>query len=292
MLVLDRRNFVALAGGMGAASLLAGRARAGVAETSVFTADAAGALVDSTLILGETKAMLVDAQINVANATRLADLIAATGRELETIWITHYHPDHLLGLAVLMDRFPNAKPLTHTAIRPVMEQTAQGMLTYLSGTAPGVFADRVVLPDATSAEFLTLEGERIDIIGPMQGDTALMTALHIPVLDTLIAADFVYADTFVWTEEATKPEAIEAWRKSLDQLESIGAKVIIPGHRQDSSPNDATGIAQTRAYLAQWETALATTKTAEDLRAALMQGNESYGLTFALDRAIAAVYPG
>jgi glyoxylase-like metal-dependent hydrolase (beta-lactamase superfamily II) len=292
MFVLDRRSFIALtAGGLGAAAL-SGTAQAGIGGATVFTADAAGALVDSTVILGEKKALLVDAQFDVANATRLADMIAATGRELETIWITHFHPDHLLGLAVLMDRFPNAKPLTHAAIRPLMEQTAQGTLDYLAGASPGVFAERVVLPEATTADHLMLEGERIDILGPMRGDTALVSALHIPVLDTLIAADFVYADTFVWTEEATQPEVIADWRKSLDLLEGIGAKVIVPGHRQESSPNDRTGITQTRAYLGQWEAALATAKSAEELRAAMMAGNDGLGFGYALDRAVAAVYPG
>lgn len=291
MMILDRRNFLALTGGAMAAAVFPQRARAGVGETTVFTADAAGALVDSTVILGEKKALLVDAQFNIANATRLADTIAATGRELETIWITHFHPDHLLGLAVLMERFPMAKPVTHAAIRPVMEQTAEGIRSYLAGTAPGVFADSVILPDVLAADHLMLEGERIDILGPMQGDTMLVSALHIPVLDTVIAADIVYADTFVWTEEATKPDVLAAWRKSLDLIEGIGAKVVIPGHRQESSPNDATGIVQTRTYLAQWEAALASSKTAEELHAAMMAGNQALGLGFALDRAVAAVYP-
>ena len=60
----------------------------------------------------DNAAVLIDAQMNVPSAAALADMIAATGRELETIFITHHHPDHVLGLAVLMDRFPNAKPVT------------------------------------------------------------------------------------------------------------------------------------------------------------------------------------
>ena len=292
MFVLDRRSFMALTGaGLGAAAM-PGLAQAGIGEATVFTADAAGALVDSTVILGEKKALLVDAQFDVANATRLADIIAATGRELETIWITHAHPDHLLGLAVLMDRFPGAKPLTHAAIRPGMEQSAQGTLDFLTGMSPGVFAGRVVLPDAASTDHLLLEGERIDILDPMRGDTALISALHIPVLDTLVAADFIYADTFAWTEETTSAEAIAGWRKSLDLLEGIGAGVIVPGHRQETSVNDKTGIAQTRAYLAQWEAALASAKSAEELRAAMLVGNEKLAFGFALDRAVAAVFPG
>jgi glyoxylase-like metal-dependent hydrolase (beta-lactamase superfamily II) len=292
MIILDRRNFLAITGGALAATGFGAAARAGVGEAQVFTADEAGALVDSTVILGDKKALLVDAQINVPNATRLADMIAATGRELETIWITHFHPDHVLGLAVLMDRFPNAKPLTHKSIRPLIEQSAAGTLAYFQGTAPGVFADRVVIPDAHDGDSLMLEGDRIEILPPMHGDTPLIAALHLPALNTLIAADFVYADTHAWMEENTKPEAIAAWRASLDLLEGLGATTVIPGHRQDVSPNDTSGFAQTRAYLDLWEKALATTKSADELRAALMAGNEALGFAFAVDRSVSAIYPG
>ena len=291
MFILNRRNYLVATGAAFAASVLSSPSRAGVSDTKVFTADEESFLVDSTVILGEKKALLVDAQVNVPSATRLADLIASTGRELETIWITHFHPDHVLGLAVLMDRFPNAKPLTHKAIRPLIEKASAGTLAYLSAQAPGVFADRVVIPDAHEGDSLTLEGERIDIIGPMHGDTALETALHLPSLDTLITADVAYADTHVWVEENTTSEALNEWRKSLGVLEAIGAGTVIPGHRLDTSANDASVFAHTRAYLDQWEKALATTKSPDELRAAMMVGNEKLGLPLALERAVGAVYP-
>ena len=66
----------------------------------------------------------------------------------------------------------------------------------------------------------------------------------------------------------------------------------MPGHRQETSVNDKTGIAQTRAYLAQWEAALASARSAEELRAAMLVGNEKLAFGFALDRAVAAVFPG
>jgi len=78
----------------------------------------------------------------------------------------------------------------------------------------------------------------------------------------------------------------------MDQLEAIGAGTVIPGHRSETAANDASVFASTRAYLDQWEAALAATSSAEDLKAAMMEGNEGKGLAFALDRAVGAVYPG
>jgi hypothetical protein len=114
----------------------------------------------------------------------------------------------------------------------------------------------------------------------------------VPSLDTLIASDFAYVGNHVWVAENTTPEALAQWRASLDRLEAIGAGTVIPGHRSPDAANDASVFAATRAYLDQWETALAETSSAEDLRAAMMAGNEGLGFTIGLDRAVAAVYPG
>ena len=125
-------------------------------------------------------------------------------------------------------------------MRPDIEASAQAILDKYSAEAPaGVFADRVVVPEAISADHLLLEGERIEILPPMHGDAERITALHIPALDTLIATDFAYVDTHLWLAENTTPEAIAKWRASLDQLEAIGAGTVIPGHRVETSPSDA-----------------------------------------------------
>lgn len=294
MQLLNRRTFLEIIGASAGAGLLGvGAAQAaGHRAAEVFTADAQGGLVDSTVLIGEEKAVLIDAQMNVPNASRLADVIAATGRDLATVFITHMHPDHNLGLAVILDRFPNARPVTHPLLQPVLAAALEPMLQNMAGNAPaGVFADRVIVPEALEADHILLEGDRIDVLDPMHGDTDLISALHVPVLDTLIASDFVYADTFAWTAENTTPERVALWLQSLDALEGIGASTIIPGHRQESSPNDATGIAQTRAYLAQWLDALDKAGSAEELRAMMQAGNEGLGMGFALDMAVASVFP-
>ncbi len=291
MQLLDRRTFLALTAGSAAATL-AGPARAGLSGAEVFTADPFGGVVDSTVIVGDEAAVLIDAQFTMPNATRLADVIAATGKRLETILITHVHPDHHLGLAVIMDRFPEARPVAHPAIQPLIEGAAQGLLDYMKAGQPDNFPDRVVIPEALAGEAILLEGERIEVLDPMHGDTDLISAVHVPSLDTLIASDFAYAGTHAWVAENTTPEMLDLWRASMDALEAIGAGTVIPGHRSEDAANDASVFAATRAYLDQWEAALAATSTAEELKAAMMQGNEDKGLAFALDRAVAAVYPG
>ncbi len=291
MQLLDRRTFLALTAGSAAAAL-ASPARAGISGAEVFTADPFGGVVDSTVIIGDEAAVLIDAQFTLPNATRLADVIAATGKRLETIFITHYHPDHHLGLAVIMGRFPEAKPVAHPAIQPLIAGAAQAMLDNMRAGQPDNFATRVVIPEALAGDAILLEGERIEVLDPMHGDTDLISAVHVPSLDTLIASDFAYAGTHAWVAENITPERLDLWRASMDALEGVGAGTVIPGHRSESAANDASVFASTRTYLDQWEAALAATSSAEELMATMMEGNADKALAFALDRAVAAVYPG
>src|SRR6266404_7408081 len=61
----------------------------------------------ATLISGEQDAVLVDALLTVGQARDLADWVAAHGKNLTAVYITHGHGDHWFGLSVILDRFPN-----------------------------------------------------------------------------------------------------------------------------------------------------------------------------------------
>ncbi len=292
MELLNRRTLLKTAAASGAAvALLPSLAYAATSGTELFTSDEAGLLVDSTVILGEKSAVLIDAQFTAGNAGLLADMIAATGRTLESILITHIHPDHILGLPVLLDRFPQAKAYAQTDIQGILSQILGGMHGQIAGAAPaGVFADRFVVPEPLSADHILLEGERIEILPPMAGDTSLITPVHIPSLDTLIATDIAYIDTHLWMEEvATTGTA--AWRASIESLRAIGAKTVIPGHRKSGSANDASVFDATINYLDHWEKARAASANAEEFRAKLLVGTEGLGFAFAIDRGVAAAFP-
>ena len=72
---------------------------------------ASGYDVNSTMISGEKDMLLIDPQFTLSEAHKLAAEILESKKNLATIYITHPHPDHLFGLAVLKQAFPNAKIL-------------------------------------------------------------------------------------------------------------------------------------------------------------------------------------
>ncbi|HEY0192593.1 MAG TPA: MBL fold metallo-hydrolase, partial [Kofleriaceae bacterium] len=77
--------------------------------TSVFTGSPAGFLVDSTIVAGDKDAILIDAQFDLADAHRLVAQILESKKQLTTVYITHFHPDHYFGLTVIQQAFPRAK---------------------------------------------------------------------------------------------------------------------------------------------------------------------------------------
>ena len=263
--------------------LRAGSAAAAVAGTEVFTAGEQGGVVDSTLILGEKKALVVDAQFIRAEAEALVARIEASGRDLETVFITHTHPDHYLGTEFLLNRWPDAKVYAHPDVAANIAKTGGAVLARWQGMMPGGVADRLIVPDALTADHLMLEGEKINILPPMHGDTDIISPVLIESLDTVIVADLVYNRTHVWAVENTTDERLDAWRASLAAVRALNVGTIIPGHRAADAANDASAIDFMLSYLDAWQSLLGTTTDPEVFKAALSERVGTLPGAFILD---------
>ena len=103
----------------------------------------------STLIYGKRDAVLVDAFMTVKQADDLVDWIAASGKNLTTIYITHGHGDHWFGIGTLLDRFPNAKAVATPDVVKVMRQHASPEILEKVWKAafPGQIPDKPVIAE-------------------------------------------------------------------------------------------------------------------------------------------------
>ena len=64
--------------------------------------------ITSTLIVGRRDAVLVDPPLTTTQAAEVGDWVAASGRELRQIYVTHGHGDHWFGAIPLLQKFPGA----------------------------------------------------------------------------------------------------------------------------------------------------------------------------------------
>src|SRR5882672_6501406 len=76
---------------------------------TVFTSPDDQFWANSVIIEGEHEVMLVDAQLTKTSAEKVLQRIEETKKPLSTIYITHAHADHFLGLEVFKEAYPGVR---------------------------------------------------------------------------------------------------------------------------------------------------------------------------------------
>lgn len=227
--------------------------------------------VVSTLIIGPTEVMLVDAQMAQSDGRRVAELIAATGRRLTSIVITHPDEDHTFGLPAILARFPGT-PVYMTAAGAAdfarnAERFLKGVREYLKDDAP----DSVVTPQVLPSNRLTVDGETIEIVPDLQGDVLARTNsfVHIPSLRTVIAGDIVFSGVHPFLAHSTV-ETRRAWLAALDSIAVRQPRVVIPGHKPTARySNSPKALAFMAAYLRDFDASRQEAPNAGALESAL-----------------------
>src|SRR6202140_277965 len=139
--------------------------------------------VNSTMISGEKDMLVIDPQFSLSEAHRLAAEILESKKTLTTIYVTHPHPDHLFGLAVLRQAFPGARivalPATVNGAKTGWPARQKFWFPTYGNNIPG---PDPVLPEELSTPVLTLEGEQFPITGGVQGDGAGNSFVYIQSL--------------------------------------------------------------------------------------------------------------
>ena len=232
--------------------------------TTVYTASPTGFLVNSTIVAGEKDAVLIDAQFSLADAHRLVAALLESKKNLTTIYITHFHPDHYFGLTVVKQAFPKAKIVTTPTSLAELKKTAKAKAKQWGGMYGPLVPTAPVVPTALTGKTITLEGQTLEIRGG-QGDSADNTYVWIPSTKTVIAGDIVFAGVHPWTAE-TNADGRKAWIKTLDEIAALGPTTVIAGHKDPKAKDDLSAVEQTKKYLEAFDAALASSKTSAELQ--------------------------
>ena len=219
---------------------------------------------DITLVTGEKGAVLIDAPFTRADAYRVLAAVLESGKTLETVFITHDHPDHFFSVEVLTDAFPDARVI---ASNQVVEDIWKSIPLKLKRWGPMLGRNgprHPVAPGALEQDHFELEGHRFEVLGPMQGDHVHATAVWIPDIKTLVAGDLLFNEMHLWLGESLKPARL-AWTHSIDQLAALGATTVVAGHKKPGLPDDTSSIAYTRKYLQVFDKAVDSSKDSADL---------------------------
>src|SRR4051812_8267178 len=189
----------------------------------VYTADAQGVGVTSTLIYGEHEAILVDTQFRIGDAEKLADRIAARGRRLKAIVVTHPHFDHYFGASVLLRRFPGT-PVYASASD--VEYLASAGATSAADIRARFGAETIPadiqVPQPWPSTHFTVDGQAVDVIAGLQGDVGpgpRNNVVWVPSLAAAIVGDIAFNQVHL-SLRATDAQSRTAWQQTLRQLQT------------------------------------------------------------------------
>ena len=228
--------------------------------------------MSSSLIASEQEAVLVDTLITFDQVDVLADWAQSHGKRITAIVITHGHSDHWIGLARLIERFPDARGLATAKVldRARFEATDEGLQKYWHTCFPGEIPDNPVLPGLLEDGKLELGGYELQVIDVGQGDTEHSSIVYAPSIGAVVAGDVVYNQVHMMTAE-TDAASRDAWIASLDAIAALNPATVVSGHKRVGAPDSPETIEQSRQYLRDFSRIVDERETVEGIVAAMLK---------------------
>jgi glyoxylase-like metal-dependent hydrolase (beta-lactamase superfamily II) len=216
----------------------------------------------STLIYGREDAVLTDPGLTEDQARALGDWVAAKGRNLTDIFVTHGHGDHWFAAGLLAERFGARVVASAGTIAQMRGNVAARPLLW-DKLYPGLIPPSPVTAGPVPGNRFTLEGHDLVIVEVGHTDSDDTSVLHVPDLGLVVAGDVIYNGVHMYLGASAAAGGFEAWRDAIGLVEALESRHIVTGHQNSKLDDDARRtITQTRQYLDDADELLATENTA------------------------------
>ena len=210
--------------------------------------------VSSVLISGPKEAILVDAQFQRNDAESVVKMIRDSGKKLTTIYISHGDPDYYFGLDTISSAFPNAKIVATAQTQAYIKASMDAKKAYWGPILKENAPKELIVPDVLKGDTLRVDGEPVKIAG-LEGHDPKHTFVWIPSTRTVLGGVVVFSHMHVFMADTRTARSRHDWYETLDNIEKLNPKTVIPGHMLGETPMTIQAVKFTRKYIQDFEAA-------------------------------------
>jgi glyoxylase-like metal-dependent hydrolase (beta-lactamase superfamily II) len=257
-----------------------------------FSSDSMSYHVGSTLILGPTEAILVDAEMRPRDAARVADSIIALRTHLTAIFITHPDVDHYFGASTLVERFPGTPVYMTAKARAQFEASGPRSLDGFRKTRPADAPDSLVMPKRLVTTSLEIDGEQVQIVPDLQGDVREPTNsfVWIPSLRAVLAGDIVFNHVYPWLTASTVDSRRE-WHRTIARIRALQPVVVVAAHKKRLDAPDAPDVLDAMdQYLTDFDAGVAASSAPDAVMSAMKAKYPDYAVPLFLQLSANAAF--
>ena len=193
-----------------------------------YTAPEQGWCVNSHIVETRKALVVVDAQYMLPCAHEVTAYAAALGKPIERLYLTHFHPDHILGASAftcpLFALNPVAKKIAAVGDRVASEEHEKhGDAIPTRAQRP----ERIVPPGVE-----TVDGVRFEFLHLQHAETEDALMVGLPDHGILITQDLLYNGVHVFIGE----QAFDDWTAALQRTQALNYDIFLPGHGAPGGP--------------------------------------------------------
>jgi glyoxylase-like metal-dependent hydrolase (beta-lactamase superfamily II) len=254
--------------------------RNSIAPIHTFTAPEDGWLVTSHIIELDSQLLVVDAQYTLPYAREVARYASVLRKPLTALYVTHYHPDHLLGAAAF-DAPLYALPSVGDKIEKVGDRVAREEHEKMGDLIPNVArrADRLIRRGEE-----IIDGVRIQFRRVRSAETEDALVIALPDVRAIIVQDLVYNRSHLFLGE----KDFDGWRAALREYQVLPYDHVLPGHGLPGGPELYDEMI---AYLDFAEGAFKASRTADEFRERLTERFPDHACHKVLDHQLRFLFP-
>ncbi len=231
----------------------------GKLRVHTYTAPDDGWCVNSHIVETDRQVVVIDAQYTLTYAREVVAYAAGLGKPIGRLYITHYHPDHLLGAPAFSCPI-YAIASVAAKIDAVGDRIAAEEHEKLGDMIP-LHAERpsqIVMPGIEE-----IDGVRFEFIHLQHAETQDALMVGLPDHGVLITQDLLYNGVHVFIGE----RAFDGWSAALRRTQALNYERLLPGHGPPGGPELYSAMSQ---YLATARDALSGSSSGDELKSRLI----------------------